>query len=251
MSSPSLPADVWYAKLRRAFESIEGLELGAGDKDARMAALVVKLAHLHALVAQLSEEGDDAFRITVRIDSPDCFACGARIGARGKPFLFCSDECKAVSKAVRYVRKKIDDEVDWTPDLLHACGQKILPWATSGRAYDERGRYLAPRRRADIFARDGGRCVLCDAPATQIDHIHGSSPDPSNLRAVCAECNRKLMLDNLVPVKDERQRQEIRSRMTDLAHLIASPVPFALGFDHTRWDKSWRLYAKIRAELAS
>ena len=43
-------------------------------------------------------------------------------------------------------------------------------------------------RRA-LFARDGHRCVVCGAPATEVDHLvavsAGGGDEPANLRAVC------------------------------------------------------------------
>lgn len=47
-------------------------------------------------------------------------------------------------------------------------------------------------RRA-IFARDGGRCVYCQAPAETIDHVHprskGGAHAWENVVAACAKCN--------------------------------------------------------------
>jgi 5-methylcytosine-specific restriction endonuclease McrA len=47
-------------------------------------------------------------------------------------------------------------------------------------------------RRA-IFARDGGRCVYCQAPAETIDHVHprskGGEHAWENVVAACAKCN--------------------------------------------------------------
>ena len=50
------------------------------------------------------------------------------------------------------------------------------------------------RTRAVVMIRDGHRCQLCGAPATDVDHVlpvsEGGRDDPSNLRALCAHCNR-------------------------------------------------------------
>ena len=57
-------------------------------------------------------------------------------------------------------------------DLLHAA-----TWSMPAPSVIRLTRYIrVPNRRAvpltrrAIFARDGGRCVYCDAPATSIDH---------------------------------------------------------------------------------
>ena len=48
--------------------------------------------------------------------------------------------------------------------------------------------------RAEVIIRDGRRCQLCGAPATDVDHVipvsQGGADDPTNLRALCAHCNR-------------------------------------------------------------
>jgi len=48
--------------------------------------------------------------------------------------------------------------------------------------------------RARVLMRDGHRCQLCGAPATDVDHVlpvsEGGPDDPRNLRALCASCNR-------------------------------------------------------------
>jgi 5-methylcytosine-specific restriction enzyme A len=60
------------------------------------------------------------------------------------------------------------------------------------------------RLRLVILSRDGYRCTIplkdgsaCPRPATQVDHIRpiseGGAPyDPSNLRAACGHCNRRI-----------------------------------------------------------
>jgi 5-methylcytosine-specific restriction endonuclease McrA len=50
------------------------------------------------------------------------------------------------------------------------------------------------RMRRRILTRDGNRCVLCGAPATQVDAIKpgaegGSHLEPSNLRSLCTDCH--------------------------------------------------------------
>lgn len=52
------------------------------------------------------------------------------------------------------------------------------------------------RRRAEVLARNGGRCVLCNvAPATTIDHIvprsRGGSDAIANWQGACADCNNR------------------------------------------------------------
>ena len=67
------------------------------------------------------------------------------------------------------------------------------------RAPIERGSYCAAHARGStrawrtvreaVLARDGHRCVVCGAPATEVDHLvavsAGGGDGPANLRAVC------------------------------------------------------------------
>jgi 5-methylcytosine-specific restriction endonuclease McrA len=73
------------------------------------------------------------------------------------------------------------------------------------RALIDRGSYCrahAPRAgstrawrqlREGVLARDGHRCVVCGAPASEVDHIvpvnAGGTDAPANLRAVCCDHN--------------------------------------------------------------
>ncbi len=57
-------------------------------------------------------------------------------------------------------------------------------------AADARGSTRAWRTvREAVLARDGHRCVVCGAPATEVDHLvtvsAGGGDEPANLRAVC------------------------------------------------------------------
>ncbi|MFJ9318828.1 HNH endonuclease [Streptomyces globisporus] len=51
----------------------------------------------------------------------------------------------------------------------------------------------APYRRAEVFARWGGTCVYCDAPAEHLDHItpiaRGGRDVEFNVIPACAPCN--------------------------------------------------------------
>lgn len=50
-----------------------------------------------------------------------------------------------------------------------------------------------PLTRRALFARDGGRCVYCDAPATSVDHVvprsRGGTHAWENVVSACRRCN--------------------------------------------------------------
>jgi 5-methylcytosine-specific restriction endonuclease McrA len=54
-------------------------------------------------------------------------------------------------------------------------------------------RAQVPLTRRAVFARDGGRCVYCDAAATSLDHVvprsRGGAHTWDNVVASCARCN--------------------------------------------------------------
>jgi 5-methylcytosine-specific restriction endonuclease McrA len=54
-------------------------------------------------------------------------------------------------------------------------------------------RGTVPLTRKAVFARDGGRCVYCDAAATSLDHVipksRGGAHTWDNVVSACARCN--------------------------------------------------------------
>jgi 5-methylcytosine-specific restriction endonuclease McrA len=54
-------------------------------------------------------------------------------------------------------------------------------------------RHSVPLSRRALFARDGGRCVYCAAPATSIDHViprsRGGDHSWENVVSACQRCN--------------------------------------------------------------
>lgn len=59
---------------------------------------------------------------------------------------------------------------------------------------DSRRRAQLPRDwqriRAAQLQRDNHRCVLCDAPATDVDH-YGDPDDHTRLRSLCSPCHKR------------------------------------------------------------
>ena len=56
-------------------------------------------------------------------------------------------------------------------------------------------RATVPLTRKAVFARDGGRCVYCDAPATSLDHVipksRGGPHTWDNVVSACGRCNHE------------------------------------------------------------
>ena len=50
--------------------------------------------------------------------------------------------------------------------------------------------WAATRRR--ILARDGGRCVQCGTPATEVHHTQPGREDDGSLVSLCSGCHRAI-----------------------------------------------------------
>lgn len=65
-------------------------------------------------------------------------------------------------------------------DVAQALRIKMAHALAGG--YDPAASYLSRAAREHVIERDGGACVRCSSPGSEIDHIDGDSPDPANLR---------------------------------------------------------------------
>lgn len=158
--------------------------------------------------------------------------------------LVCGDKCKQTAKAVRYGRAtRRDGRYERDPLVREALEQRIAH--ILGGGYPERDRALSPEQREAIFTRDGGHCRLCGAPATEIDHIAGSSADPENLQALCKPCTMAKARANFrgATSEEEAEGEAIWARIT------AEP-PSRLCDDETKWDKLWRKIASEQRKRA-
>lgn len=113
-----------------------------------------------------------------------------------------------------------------------------------GGGYHEVRRRVPPALRAQIFERDGGRCVLCGAPATQIDHIAGDANTTENLRGACGACNLGMAQAHLVPASPKQ------AAVADLLDRVFAPAPLFPRDHETAWPATnVRLMAERRDRL--
>ncbi len=94
-------------------------------------------------------------------------------------------------------------------------------------------RASVPLTRRAVFARDGGRCVYCGAPATSLDHVvpksRGGPHSWDNVVSACARCNH---------IKADRGIAELGWR---LRHLPVAPTGAAWRIvGAKRVDPRWR-----------
>lgn len=80
-------------------------------------------------------------------------------------------------------------------EVLHSARTAIAVPAVVRLARYVRVPYRAtvPLTRKAVFARDGGRCVYCGAPATSLDHVvpksRGGAHTWENVVSACSRCN--------------------------------------------------------------
>jgi 5-methylcytosine-specific restriction endonuclease McrA len=96
-------------------------------------------------------------------------------------------------------------------------------------------RGAVPLTRRAVFARDGGRCVYCHAPATSIDHVlprsRGGRHEWENVVSCCRRCNH---------AKADRVISELGWRMP---RQPVAPTGLAWRVLGTgRMDPLWRRY---------
>lgn len=94
-------------------------------------------------------------------------------------------------------------------------------------------RSSVPLTRRGVFARDGGKCVYCGAPATSLDHViprsRGGAHVWENVVSACRRCNH---------VKGDRAIADLGWRMHRLPHEPSGAAWRILGTG--RMDPRWR-----------
>jgi 5-methylcytosine-specific restriction endonuclease McrA len=95
-----------------------------------------------------------------------------------------------------------------------------------------------PLTRRAVFARDGGRCVYCSAPATSIDHVvprsRGGEHVWENVVSCCRRCNH---------AKADRGLVELGWRMPRQPLAPTGPAWRVLGTG--RMHPMWRSYLEL------
>ena len=114
-----------------------------------------------------------------------------------------------------------------------------------GGGYAKDQRRLSPEVRAAVIDRDGGRCRLCGAEGTEIDHIESSSPDLANLQLLCRACHRSKTEQMLEPAPPEA-----RLARAGLWSRVEASQPLRLCDDQKAWPEVWhRLKSERQSRL--
>lgn len=159
----------------------------------------------------------------------ECVECGADIVLTNRARLYCSEVCRQTLKLIHYGRSvEADGRIERDPTIAEALQMRIAQ--ILGGGYHERARQVPSALRAQIFERDHGRCALCGARATQIDHIAGDANTLENLRAACGECNLGLAQRRLVPAPPDKS-----ALADELLERIFAVTPVFPRDDQTAW----------------
>ena len=143
-----------------------------------------------------------------------CQNCGAGLtieqGRHGT--LYCGEKCAQTASTVRYGRAtRRDGRYDRDPLVRQAIQTRIA--LIPGGGYPKKARALSAEQCDVIFTRDQRCCQRCGAPATEIDHIAGSSSDQANLQALCKPCNMAKAAETFRAATKE-EAEEARSIWT-------------------------------------
>lgn len=99
-------------------------------------------------------------------DCRHCANCGADLRREKTPY--CSTSCRETAAFVRQVRAALASGNIFERDRQIAFGQRL--WSLLGGGLPLR-RQLAPERAVQAaIKREHGKCQVCGAPATDIDH---------------------------------------------------------------------------------
>jgi hypothetical protein len=183
-----------------------------------------------------------------------CLNCDEPLTGTRRSYLYCSELCREEAKYVRYKRARIREGTVDDPEIQEALATKFSSILDGG--YPEQERHLTSAQRAFVFARDGGRCRLCGAEATDIDHI-GAGPDgdinhPDNLQLLCKSCHNEKTRTSLRQVTVESDPEEFLrcdEKWQELEQRIQAKDPERFCDDEQHWGQTWRVLGKARGDL--
>jgi len=95
-----------------------------------------------------------------------CPNCGAPASSERTPY--CTPKCKETAAFVRQFRSALADGSIFDPERLANFGEKW--WSLQGGGFPRRQLMVPAKTIAKVIERAGGKCEICGAPATEIDH---------------------------------------------------------------------------------
>lgn len=188
-----------------------------------------------------------------------CQQCDAELSLEEsrKGSMFCGDRCAQVAATIRSARVSTRNgkyhEIDsqGNPSMTRMATDLRIAFVSFGNGYPTKARKLTEQQRIAIFERDDYTCqyidpetgVMCGRIATDIDHISGSSPDPSNLRALCKGCNVGRAIKRLPTLTPEQEAIK-----ASIWASINARYPQRPCHDEQRWKHIWGDVKRIHRE---
>lgn len=131
-----------------------------------------------------------------------CANCDVVLDLDRPTRLFCSDRCQDFVGDVRYFRRCYRDGRWLDEDVRNALNTRMA--FLVGDGYDRRARRLTSETRQLVLDQNAGLCRSCnELPATEVDHIDGSSNDTSNLQGLCHDCHTAKTTNSFTPMTPE------------------------------------------------
>ena len=194
---------------------------------------------------------------TISIDF-QCVNCDQVFVVSKRATLYCSQRCQQDAQLVRYVRACLKDGRINDPLVREAIRTRFAFAYSEKGYYDEKARRLSDLKKQQVFERDKGLCVLCEAVGTEIDHINGDNNALDNLQLLCDDCHNEKTRANMVLVGpgDERY-EEILARENELRSRIDAPTPLRSCDDESNWKnifqelirEQWQLLKRIKEDV--
>ncbi len=167
-------------------------------------------------------------------DPSTCPNCGIEVASTRSPY--CGEPCREMASFVRQFRTGL--AAGWILDREKqiALGQNL--WHVLGGGRPLRQSLILGKPRQKVIGRDGGKCQVCGAVATTVDHVRTGCNRPINLRAVCDACCTAR------PFGECQILDKAQAKFDEIAQRIASAKPVRACDDAETWD--WRAYLKTR-----
>ena len=126
-----------------------------------------------------------------------------------------------------------------------AIREAYVKW---GQVYQ---RSVGVTRRAEVFRVKGDRCVICNAPATDVDHIVSNffgDDSLANLRPLCRECHLEKTLASPIPwdTTDPEAVATFERRTAAYETRCGSPEPLRRCDDEEKWPQEWQQIKRDR-----
>jgi len=131
---------------------------------------------------------------------------------------------------VRYFRRCYRDG-RWLDDDVRGALRTRMAFLI-GSGYDRRQRQLSRDTRQLVLGRNAGLCCSCnELPATEVDHIDGSSSEIANLQGLWHVCHTQKTMAGFTPMTSKAKAERDR-----FLALVFVDEPSRHSYDENAWE---------------